>query len=82
MLSRVYKIQRIREKHTNEIHEREIRRQGYKLKIVGLEKGKPLVFEYLEGGYLYTSPVVSFRVNWDDSLIVVTQNTIYFFEAE
>lgn len=80
MLNTIYSIYKIRDKNTNEIHEREVRRQGHKLKVLNLEVGKPMVFEYLEGGHLYTSSVESFKVNWDDSITITTRNTIYLFE--
>lgn len=83
MLNVIYKIYKIRDRETGEVHEREIRRQGHRLKILSLDIGMPLVWEYLDGsGVMRTSRVELFSIKTDvnDSLIVTTQNTIYTFK--
>lgn len=82
LINGIYSIYKIRDKCTNEVHEREFRRQGHKLKIMRLEVGQPMVFEYVEGGYLTTSLIESFRFNWDDSITITTMNSIYRFELD
>lgn len=79
MLNSVYTIYKIRDKHTNEIHEREVRRQGHKLKIIVLKVGYPMMYEYLEGGFMRTSTVEEIDSSGYE-LEVTTMNTIYTFK--
>lgn len=79
MLNAVYTIYKIRNKTTGEIHERETRRQGHKLKIIALKVGYPMMYEYLEGGFMRTSVVEEINSS-DFELEIRTLNTIYTFK--
>lgn len=82
MLDTVYEIYQIRDRYTGEIHERETRRQGHKLKLGHLRIGEIMIWDYLDGtGYVRTSTVKSFSSSEDGNLFTVTtRNTNYTFK--
>lgn len=82
ILDKTYIFEKARNKHTGEVLERESRRKGHKLKFDYLEIDVPLVYSYLEGGFVRTSKIESFEVK-SKEVVVTTINSIYTFsEAE
>lgn len=81
MTSALYSIYKIRDRETNETHERESRRQGHQLSIALLEESKSMIWHYVTGGYVHTSSVESFSHDSTERVLtVITRNTVYTFK--
>ncbi|GIN22536.1 hypothetical protein [Siminovitchia fordii] len=76
----VFRYESSRDNETREPTEREARRKGDLISIIHLSIGQRMIIEYKDGsGVLRTSGVENLE-QYDDMLIVTTENTRYVFE--
>lgn len=82
MLGAVYEIHKIRDRYSDKIHEREVRRKGHRVNIFHLEMNQFMYWTYIDGsGITRTSEVKSFSNSADGAtLTVTTKNSVYTFK--
>ena len=81
----VYIIEKVRDKKTGEVKDRETRRKGHRVKIENVELGLPLVWTYVdEGTFVTTSKVTAYNSEYKtrNHLTVQTNNSVYIFKRE
>lgn len=79
--NKIFVFEKARNKANGEVLERETRRKGHELMIQLLDIGKPLLYEYVSGGSLYTSRVIEYEFN-EGELVVTTMNSVYTFKVK
>lgn len=79
--SKIFIFDKVRDKSTGEVIERETRRKGQELIVEILEVSKPLLYSYISGGSLYTSTVEDYQFD-DRELVITTMNSVYTFKLK
>lgn len=78
--SKKYIIDKIRNLSDGSIHERETRRKGHEVRLLVLQAGACMLWEYIEGGMVRTSIVQKFKYD-NGVLSVITENSSYEFKG-